>query len=104
MKFSESLKKNIEKVDYRVLDKILKTGIYKYHYKKQDENTKKHIGFIIGENYNVPDEILSNDNQNVDLYSAITYLWKGVQEQQELIEQLQNEIQELKGEKNSEKD
>ena len=82
-----------------MLDKILKSGIYKYHYKKQNENTKKHIGFIIGENYNVPNEILSNDNKNVDLYSAISYLWKGVQEQQELIEQLQEEIKKLKEEK-----
>ena len=94
----ESQKKNFEKLD-NGLDIIKNTEIYKYNLKTEEDETKKHIGFVIGDNYNYSEEITSENNDGVDTYSMISVAYKAIQEQQELIEQLQNEIKELKGEK-----
>lgn len=91
-------KKNFEKL-MNGLDIVKATEIYKYHLKSQQDTDKKGIGFVIGDNYNYSKEITSENNDGVDTYSMISVAYKAIQEQQEIIEQLQNEIQELKGEK-----
>ena len=94
----ESKKKNFEKLE-NGLDIVKATEIYKYHFKSQEDTDKKQIGFVIGDNYKYSEEITSQNNDGVDTYSMISVAYKAIQEQQELIEQLQNEIKELKGEK-----
>lgn len=94
----EENKKNFEKLQ-NGLDIIKETDIYKYNLKSESDIAKKHIGFVIGDNYNYSKEITSENNDGVDTYSMISVAYKAIQEQQELIEQLQNEIKELKGEK-----
>ena len=97
----ESQKKNFEVLE-KGLEIIKNTDIYKYNFKSQKDTDKKHIGFVIGDDYNYSKEITSEDNDGVDTYSMISVAYKAIQEQQELIEQLQNEIKELKGENNGE--
>lgn len=80
-------KKNFEKLD-NALDIVKDTDIYKYNLKDEKETDKKHIGFVIGENFNYRKEITSQENDSAELYSMISVLWKAVQEQQEEIEEL----------------
>ena len=96
----EKEKKNFEKFE-NALEEIKKTEIYKYNLKSQDDNDKKHIGFVIGKNYNYSDKITSTDKEGneigVDIYSMISLAYKAIQEQQETIEQLYSKIKELEG-------
>ena len=94
----ESQKKNFEKL-LNGLDIIKNTEIYKYNLKTENNGDKKHIGFVIGDNYKYSQEITSKENNGVDTYSMVSVAYKAIQEQQEQIEQLQKEIKELKGEK-----
>ena len=80
-------KKNFEKLN-NALDIVKDTDIYKYNLKDEKETDKKHIGFVIGENFNYREEITSAKNDGADNYSMISVLWKAVQEQQEEIEEL----------------
>lgn len=80
-------KKNFEKLE-NALDIVKDTDIYKYNMKDEKETDKKHIGFVIGENFNYREEITSAKNDGADNYSMISVLWKAVQEQQEEIEEL----------------
>ena len=80
-------KKNFEKLE-NALDIVKDTDIYKYNLKDEKETDKKHIGFVIGENFNYREEITSAKNDGADDYSMISVLWKAVQEQQEEIEEL----------------
>ena len=83
----EEYKKNFEKLE-NALDIVKDTDIYKYNLKDEKETDKKHIGFVIGENFNYRKEITSQKNDSAELYSMISVLWKAVQEQQEEIEEL----------------
>jgi hypothetical protein len=96
----ESMKKNISKFDKEALNIIKNGEIYYFNYKKE-EDSSKHIGFIIadeGGNYKTPDEVLSSKKDGINSYSMASVMWKAIQEQQEEIENLQKEIKLLKGE------
>lgn len=80
-------KKNFEKLE-NALDIVKDTDIYKYNLKDEKETDKKHIGFVIGKNFNYREEITSQENDSAELYSMISVLWKAVQEQQAEIEEL----------------
>lgn len=87
----EELKTNITPAE-SMLDVVNEADIYKYDMKKELEKDthKEHYGFIIGENYNTPNEVLSADGIAIDTYSMISVLWKAVQE-------LSAEVDKLKG-------
>lgn len=96
----EENKKNFEKLDNdTALQIILNTDIYKYNLKNQADGDKKHIGFVIGDNYKYSKEITSGNNDGVDSYSMTSASYGAIQKLYSIIEQLQNEIKELKGEK-----
>ena len=88
-------KKNFEKLGDNALKILKEIDIYKYNLKCEKDTDKKHIGFVIGEDYNYSKEVTSLDNQGVDNYSFTSLCCKAIQEQQEIIEQLQNKINEL---------
>ena len=95
----ESAKKNIELYNENALDIVKQSEIYEYNFKFEEDDDKKHIGFVIGDlggNYKTPDEVMSKDREGIEQYNMTSILWKAVQEQQELIEQMQKEIKELK--------
>lgn len=94
-----TMKKNFEKLE-NGLDIIKATDIYKYNLVTQNDEEKKHIGFIIGDKYNYAKEITSNSNDGVDIYSMVSVAYKAIQEQQEIIEQLKESIEEMKKEEN----
>lgn len=84
----EVIKKNINKFTKNATDIINKSDIYEYNLKSDKDTDKKLIGFIIGENYKTPSEVISKEGQAVELYSSIGILWKAVQEMSEEIKQL----------------
>lgn len=77
---------------------IKNADIYKYRLKSDVEESRDQInyGFVIGENYNTPQELIAANNSAINLYSAIGILWQSAKEQQLIIEQQQNEINILK--------
>lgn len=85
----EDVKKNIEKLKSNAMKLINDTDLYNYNYKGESDKDKKHIGIVIGDNYNYAKEILSSDGKGVDLYSMISVAWKALKEQQEQIETMQ---------------
>lgn len=96
----ESQKKNFEKMQDNALNIINNIDIYKYNLKSEEDTDKKHIGFVIGDNFNYSKEVTSQDNTGVDNYSFTSLCCKAIQEQQKQIEELKKEIEILKGEKN----
>lgn len=102
----ESKKKNITKYNEKALDIVKDSEIYTYNFKGENDEDKKHIGFVIGDaggNYKTPEQVISNDREGIENYSMTSILWKAFQEyiteKDEQIEQLQKEINKLKGEK-----
>jgi hypothetical protein len=93
-------KKNFKKMQDNALEIIKNIDIYKYNLKNEKDTDKKHIGFVIGENYKYSKEITSKNNDGVDTYSFVSVCCKAIQEQQAQIEELKKEIEMLKGEKN----
>lgn len=103
----ESKKKNISKYNEKALDIVKDSEIYTYNFKGENNKDKKHIGFVIGDeggNYKTPEQVISNDREGIENYSMTSILWKAFQEyiteKDEQIEQLQKEINKLKGERN----
>lgn len=94
----ESIKKNISKFTKNATDIISNSDIYEYNLKSDADTDKKIIGFVIGDNYKTPSEVISKDGQAVELYSAIGILWKGFQERQAKIEKLEERILQLEKE------
>ena len=94
----EEKKKNFEKLQSG-LDIIKDIDIYKYNMKDEEDDTKKHIGFVIGDKYKYNKEITSKNNDGADLYSFVSVCCKAIQEQQEEIQELKARIEKLeKGE------
>jgi len=89
-------KKNFEKYD-NALETLKNIDIYKYNLKNEEDGTKKHIGFVIGDDFNYSEDVTSVNNDGVDTYSFISMCCKAIQEQQQEIDELKKEIKELKG-------
>ena len=96
-----------KKKNFELYSGALKTieniDIYKYNLKDEEEGIRKHIGFVIGEEYNYSDEITNEDNTGVDLYSMISMCMQAIKEQQEIINKLQERIEALERKKKNEK-
>lgn len=91
----EDIKKNIEKFDINVIELLKNSEIYTFNYKTEKNTDKKHIGFIIGDKYKTPTEVISNNKESIDTYSMASILWKAIQEQQEIIESSNIKINKL---------
>ena len=96
-------KKNFKKFDGAL--KIIKDiDIYKYNMKSEDDNHKKHIGFVIGDGYKYSSEITSVDENGkevgVDTYSMTSLCLQAIKEQQKTIESLTKRIEILERKEN----
>ena len=87
-------KKNFEKLQDNALEKIKNIDIYKYNLKSEKNTDKKHIGFVIGDNYNYSKEVTSIDNQGVDNYSFTSLCCKAIQELSQQVEELKKQLKE----------
>ena len=95
----EKDKKNFEKLE-NALEILKNIDICKYNFKDEDSKTKKHIGFVIGENYKYREEVTSNENDGVDLYSFVSLCCKAIQEEDVNFQELKAIVREKKKEIN----
>ena len=93
----EELKKNIEKQE-NAMDIVKNSEIYKFNYKDENNDDKKHIGFIIGKKYKTPEELLNKEKNAIDIYSMASINWKCTQEILEELKNTKEELEELKKE------
>lgn len=89
----EERKKNFEKLE-NAKEILQNTDIYKYNFKTEEDTDKKHIGFVIGDNFNYSQDITSGENNGVDIYAMVSVLWQVVKEQQDEIDELKKLIKE----------
>lgn len=87
-------KKNFEKMQDNALETVKQIDIYKYNLKTEQDTDKKHIGFVIGDNYNYSKEVTSLDNKGVDNYSFTSLCCKAIQELSQKVEELENKLKE----------
>ena len=97
----EKNKKNFEKFNNKdAIQIILNTDIYQYNFKNENDNIKKHIGFVIGEKFNYSKSITSEDEYGnevgVDTYAMTSVSFGAIQELYKIVQELHQEIQELK--------
>lgn len=92
------IKDNIKEYKNNAIDIIQNTKVYNFTYKK-DRKKQKTIGFVIGKDYEISDEIVNDSRDGINSYSVLGVLWKAIQEQQKQIDELKSEIEKLKGEK-----
>lgn len=85
-------KKNLEIYKGNFLNRIKKINSYLFHFKTQDENEKKHFGYMLED---LPSEVLTEDGA-IDSLAYNGMLLKLIQEQQKEIETLKREVQKLK--------
>ncbi len=94
----EQHKKNIEKFS-NALEEIKKTDIYRYNMKSESDDKKKHLGFVIGKNFNYSHLITAENEKGkeigVDNYSMISLCLQAIKEQQVIIEKLEIKINTL---------
>ena len=64
------------------------TELYSFNYKTESDEHKKHIGFVIGDKYKTPQEVIAQSGDGIDSYTMTSILWKAVQELTEEIEKL----------------
>ena len=88
-------KENIVPYYKNALREVLNSDVYFYDLKDQSKSVWKegrHIGFVIGDGYNVSQDILDGGGGAIDMYSALAIAYKAIQEQQEEIEELKSKI------------
>ncbi len=92
----EEYKKNIKKFD-NALSIIEQIDLYKYNLKSEKDNDKKHIGFVIGKNYNYSSEITVIDTNGkeigVDTYSMSSLNTQAIKELLERVKVLERKVE-----------
>jgi len=84
----------LSEIDYEnILGQIASTSVATYSYKTDTGANPERLGLIAEE---APREILSTDGRGVDLYKMASFLWAGVKEQQKQINELADEIVQIK--------
>ena len=88
-------KENIVPYHKSALQEIMNSDVYYYNLKDKGRGVwqeGRHIGFVIGDQYNVSSDILDGSGGSIDMYSALAIAYKAIQEQQQEIEMLKNKL------------
>ena len=84
------LKKDIHLYDRSGLQQVLDSAVYWYRLKKENSkwknNDRERVGFVIGDDYPLSDDLLDGTGGNVDMYAAIAIAYKAIQELNDKIE------------------
>ena len=86
-------KKYIKKIDKKALDLINNSDICQYQLKGEKATGHRHIGLVVGKDYNCPDEVVSEDKKGVEIYSMIALAWKAIQELSEENKKLKEKLE-----------
>ncbi|MDN6664508.1 MAG: tail fiber domain-containing protein, partial [Tetragenococcus koreensis] len=100
----ETFKTNIRRYEDSALSIIDNAEIYNYELKSDVKEGKNeiHTGLIIGDDYQTPDCIKSDDGSAIDLYAMSSLGWKAIQELSDKVKDLRSEIDLLREELNNE--
>ena len=85
------IKKNFEKLD-NGLEIIKDIDIYKYNLKDENDEDKKHIGLVIGDDFKYSKEVTSKNNDSVDIYSLLGVCVEAIKELNAKVEYLENKL------------
>lgn len=91
-------KENIVPYGKSAVQEIMNSDVYYYDLKNQSKSAwqeGRHIGFVIGDGYNVSSDILDGGGSSIDMYSALAVAYKAIQELQAEIEALKKRIEEV---------
>lgn len=77
----EKIKKNIKKSNKNAIDIIKNSEIYEYNLKTEEDTDKKHTGFVIGNKYKTPSEVISKSGDGIDTYSMTSLLWLALKQE-----------------------
>lgn len=98
----EKIKKNIKKFNKNAIDIIKNSEIYEYNLKTEEDTDKKHIGFVIGNKYKTPNEVISKSGDGIDTYSMTSLLWLALKQEttnkDKRIAELEERLQKLEKE------
>ena len=94
----EKLKTNIAKAPPS-LEKVKNSEVYIYNLKAEKDEENKHYGFVIGDKYKTPKEVISKNGDGIDTYSMCSILWKAVQELTQKVESLEDKLNEYNNNK-----
>lgn len=90
------LKEDIRPYDNSGLEEVLKTAVYRYRLKNQSSMWKttndQKIGFVIGDDYPLSEDLLDGHRENIDIYKAIGIAYKAIQELSAQIDQLKEKL------------
>lgn len=81
-------KRDIELYSTDALHEVCTTPVYSYHLDTDKDEELKRIGIIMQE---APVDAIDISGKGVDLYQMVTMLWRAVQQQQEIINDLKGE-------------
>lgn len=81
-------KRDIELYSTDALQEVCSTPVYAYHLDTDKDEELKRIGIIMQE---APLDAIDLTGKGVDLYQMVTMLWRAVQQQQEIINELKGE-------------
>ena len=87
----EKIKKNIQLFNKNAIDIIKNSDIYEYNFKTEQDTDKKHIGFVIGNKYNTPKQVIARSGKGIDTYTMSSIMWKSIQQLLQRIEKLEGE-------------
>ena len=92
-------KQDIREYEDGALEKVLGSTVYRYQLKEHPKNEEgKHIGFVIGDEYALTEDLLDESKSSVDMYSALGVAYKAIQELSEKVTVLEKRLQKYKGE------
>lgn len=91
---SEKYKKDIEEYKDSAMSQIMASKAYKYRFTEADDG-KDRLGLVIERE--TPEVVVNVGSDTIDLYGFATLLMKGIQEQQETIQKLEERIKKLEG-------
>ena len=92
-------KEDIHAYEDGALEKINETTVYRYklkHHAKDDDG--RHIGFVIGDGFDLTGDILDHDKSNIDMYNAIGVAYKAIQELSKEVSDLKKKLKRYESE------
>ncbi len=93
-----SLKKDIQPLNYGILDKVLKLNPVSFYWKDENMDKDKHFGFVAQEVEKILPELVRQDSKGKKMLNydeLIPYLVRAIQEQQKQIEELKEKISKM---------
>lgn len=92
---SVDIKENINTVDTIInLFERDRSTIYNYNLKASNNHDKPdNYGFVIGEGYNTPKEVIMPDGQSINLYSMAALNWQATQEILERLKYIEDKME-----------